>query len=173
MGKHVASLTTINTPHLGCNYVGKLLEMIPKKTVLAIGKGYESIFTKLGDDSPDFFSGLKDLTDKECERLNGIMKDIPGVLYQSVGSNMRSYSSAMFPLNMGYGIIKLFGGGENDGLVSTKSMEWGDFLGVLRPDGRKGISHGDVIDLTRKNIEGFDVCEFYVDLINKLKLKGL
>ena len=173
MGKHVASLTTINTPHLGCNYVGKLLEMIPKKTVLAIGKGYESIFTKLGDDSPDFFSGLKDLTDKECERLNGITKDIPGVLYQSVGSNMRSYSSAMFPLNMGYGIIKLFGGSENDGLVSTKSMEWGDFLGVLRPEGRKGISHGDVIDLTRKNIEGFDVCEFYVDLINKLKLKEL
>ena len=173
MGKYAASLTTISTPHLGCNYVGRLLELIPKKTILAIGKKYESVYTKLGDDNPDFFSGLKDLTDKECERLNDIMKDVPGVLYQSVGSRMRSFSSAMFPLNVGYGIIKLFGGGENDGLVSTKSMARGDFLGVLNPKGKQGISHGDVIDLTQKNIESFDVCEFYVDLVNKLKLKGL
>jgi len=173
MGKYAASLTTISTPHLGCNYVGRLLELIPKKTILAIGKKYESVYTKLGDDNPDFFSGLKDLTDKECERLNNIMKDVPGVLYQSVGSRMRSFSSAMFPLNVGYGIIKLFGGGENDGLVSTKSMARGDFLGVLNPKGKQGISHGDVIDLTQKNIESFDVCEFYVDLVNKLKLKGL
>jgi len=173
MGKYAASLTTISTPHLGCNYVGRLLELIPKKTILAIGKKYESVYTKLGDDNPDFFSGLKDLTDKECERLNDIMKDVPGVLYQSVGSRMRSFSSAMFPLNVGYGIIKLFGGGENDGLVSTKSMARGDFLGVLNPKGKQGISHGDVIDLTQKNIESFDVCEFYVDLVNKLRLKGL
>jgi len=173
MGKYAASLTTISTPHLGCNYVGRLLELIPKKTILAIGKKYESVYTKLGDDNPDFFSGLKDLTDKECERLNNIMKDVPGVLYQSVGSRMRSFSSAMFPLNVGYGIIKLFGGGENDGLVSTKSMARGDFLGVLNPKGKQGISHGDVIDLTQKNIESFDVCEFYVDLVNKLRLKGL
>jgi len=173
MGKYAASLTTISTPHLGCNYVGRLLELIPKKTILAIGKKYESVYTKLGDDNPDFFSGLKDLTDKECERLNNIMKDVPGVLYQSVGSRMSSFSSAMFPLNVGYGIIKLFGGGENDGLVSTKSMARGDFLGVLNPKGKQGISHGDVIDLTQKNIESFDVCEFYVDLVNKLKLKGL
>lgn len=173
MDEYVASLTTINTPHLGCNYVSKLLERIPQKAVSAIGNKYESLYTKLGDDNPDFFNGLKDLTDKECDRLNGIMKDAPGVLYQSVGSRMRSYSSAMFPLNMGYSVIKLFGGGENDGLVSTKSMAWGNFLGVVTPKSKQGISHGDVIDLTRKNIEGFDVCELYVDLVNKLKLKGL
>ncbi|WP_077610333.1 hypothetical protein [Clostridium sp. Marseille-P2415] len=59
------------------------------------------------------------------------------------------------------------------GLVSINSMAWGSFLGVLKPKSKQGISHGDVIDLTRKNIEGFDVCEFYVDLVNKLKLKGM
>ncbi|MNT92156.1 hypothetical protein D3C72_2333870 [compost metagenome] len=69
--------------------------------------------------------------------------------------------------------MKFFGSGDNDGLVSTNSMAWGQFLGVLSTQGKRGISHGDVIDLTRKNIEGFDVCEFYVDLVNKLKLKGL
>lgn len=74
-----------------------------------------------------------------------------------------------------YAVFKhhLCRGGENDGLVSTKSMVWGNFLGVVTPESRQGISHGDKIDLTRKNIEGFDVCEFYVDLVNKLKVKGL
>lgn len=173
MDQYIVSLTTINTPHLGCNYVRKLLEKIPQKAVASIGNKYESIYTRLGDDDPDFFNGLKDLTDKECDRLNRIMKDAPGVLYQSVGSRIRSYSGAIFSLNVGYGIIKFFGGGENDGLVSAKSMVWGDFLGVVTPKSRQGISHGDMIDLTRKNIEGFDVCEFYVDLVNKLKVKGL
>lgn len=172
MDKYVASLTTINTPHMGCNYVGKLLNLIPIKIVAAIGKKYESLYTRLGDDNPDFFNGLKNLTDKECLRLNDFMKDRPHVLYQSVGSQLRSHKSAMFPLNLGYCIIKCFGGGNNDGLVSTESMIWGDFLGVLEPEEKKGISHGDVIDLTRKNIDGFDVLEFYVDLVNKLKLKG-
>jgi len=30
-----------------------------------------------------------------------------------------------------------------------------------------------MIDLTRKNIKGFDVCECYVDIVKGLKEKGL
>ena len=37
---------------------------------------------------------------------------------------------------------------------------------------KKGISHGDVIDLTRQDIIGYDVCEFYVDLVKELKERG-
>lgn len=171
MGKYIASLTTINTPHHGCNYVGKILNAVPEKGLMKLGKKYESLYSKLGDENPDFFNGLSGLTDKECARLNDIMKDDENVLYQSVGSRMKSYSGAIFPLNIGYLMIKGFEG-DNDGLVSTKSMEWGNFLGVLSPKGKQGISHGDVIDLTRKNIKGFDVCEFYVDLVSKLKQNG-
>ena len=173
MGQYAASLTTINTPHLGCDYVRKLLRIIPHQTVSAIGKKYASVFSKLGDDNPDFFNGLKDLTDQECARLNGLMPQAPGVYYQSVGSRLRSRASAIFPLKIGYGLIKLYGGGENDGLVATTSMEYGNFLGIVSPKGRQGISHGDMIDLTRKNIAGFDVCELYVDLVSRLKAKGL
>ena len=38
---------------------------------------------------------------------------------------------------------------------------------------KRGISHGDMIDLNRENIEGFDVREFYVGLVSELKAKGL
>ena len=172
MAPYVASLTTINTPHFGCHYVCRILDRISPKVATAIGKKYESLFLLLGDDNPDFLSGLKDLTDRECKRLNKRMKDAPGVLYQSTGSKMGSRKSAMFPLNLGYTIIKFMGGGDNDGLVSTSSMEWGTPLGILKSDGKYGISHGDVIDLTRKNIECFDVLGFYTDLVHRLKDQG-
>ena len=38
--------------------------------------------------------------------------------------------------------------------------------------GDRGISHGDMIDLNRENIDGFDVREFYVKIVNDLKLRG-
>ncbi|GFH42332.1 alpha/beta hydrolase [Lactococcus hodotermopsidis] len=171
MDKYVASLTTINTPHFGCNYARKLMDKIPDKAVAAIGNKYEKLFTKLGDTEPDFMSGLVDLTDVACAQLNEIAPNMPNVLYQSIGSQMKSRSAAGFPLNLGYMIIKPMEG-ENDGLVATTSMPWGNYLGLVTTTGKQGISHGDVIDLTRKNIDGFDVCEFYVDLVSKLKRQG-
>ena len=38
--------------------------------------------------------------------------------------------------------------------------------------GRRGLSHGDMIDLNRENIPEFDVREFYVSLAADLKQKG-
>ncbi len=172
MDQYVASITTINTPHAGCHYVCRILDHISPGIARFIGKKYESLFTLLGDDNPDFLSGLRDLTDRECVRLGKLMKDAPGVLCQSAGSQMKSPKSAMFPLNPGYIIIRLLGEGSNDGLVSTDSMVWGNNLGILKPKGKQGISHGDVIDLTRKNIEGFDVMGFYTDLVHKLREQG-
>jgi triacylglycerol lipase len=171
MGQYVASLTTINTPHFGCNYARKLMDKLPEKAVASIGNQYEKLFTKLGDTDPDFMSGLVDLTDQACAELNEMAPNMPGVLYQSVGSRMSSPASAGFPLNLGYLMIKPMEG-ENDGLVATSAMVWGNYLGLLTTKGKQGISHGDMIDLTRKNIDGFDVCEFYVDLVSQLKYKG-
>jgi len=170
--KHVASLTTINTPHYGCDYVGNLIEKIPKKFINSIDKKYETVFSILGDETPDFLAGLKGLTSEECRKLNEIMPDSPDVYYQSAASMMKSRFASPFPLNLGYSIIKPTEG-DNDGLVATTSMKWGNFLGIVKEKGKKGISHGDMIDLTRKNIGGFDVCEYYVNLVKWLKEMGL
>jgi triacylglycerol lipase len=172
MGKYTASLTTVNTPHYGCNTVSKLVERLPRQSLSLINKKYESLYTILGDENPDFLKGLMGLTDIECAALNRQMPDDPQVYYQSVCSKMISGKGAVFPLNIGYRMIKSEEG-ENDGFVAVESMVWGNFLGVVTPSGKRGISHGDMIDLTRKNIEGFDVCEFYVDLVSGLKDRGL
>ena len=42
----------------------------------------------------------------------------------------------------------------------------------MRTNGERGISHGDMIDLNRENIKGFDVRSFYVELVHDLKKQG-
>jgi triacylglycerol lipase len=172
MGKYTASLTTVCTPHYGCPSIRKLVERIPEKAIHYVNKNYETLYTVLGDENPDFLNGLAGITDTECAALNEIMPDDPSVYYQSVGAKMKSSKGAIFPLNLGYSIIKPEEG-DNDGLVAVDSMAWGNYLGTVSPAGKQGISHGDMVDLTRKNIKGFDVCEFYVDLVGKLKERGL
>ena len=172
MGRYVASLTTINTPHRGSALAEKLVQIAPDRFILAVGKKYDALYAKLGDDQPDFFSGVSDLTEEKCKVLNETMPDDPSVYYQSIGSKMRTRFSAPFPLNAGYSIIKPLRG-DNDGLVATDSMAWGHFLGICSTTGRQGISHCDMIDLWRKDISGFDVCELYVSLAHQLKENGM
>ena len=174
MDAHVASLTTVNTPHRGSALADTLLDKSPEKLVTVVGKNYKKLFTKLGDDDCDFFGSVNELTTERCAALNGMMTDREGVLYQSVGSTMNSAASYLLPLTLGYTVIKTTAGdGCNDGLVCADSMPWGNYLGLLRSSGKQGISHGDMIDLAKKNIPDFDVCEFYVKLVSNLKNKGL
>ena len=167
----VASLTTINTPHRGCLFADYLLSGIPESVKNATAKAYNSALRKLGDDDPDFLSAVYDLTDERCSMFNETVKDSPRVYYQSVGSKLNRATNGKFPLNFTYHIAKHFDG-DNDGLVSERSFKWGDSYVFLTVDGKRGISHGDMIDLNRENIEGFDVREFYVQLVNELREKG-
>ena len=41
--------------------------------------------------------------------------------------------------------------GKHDGLVTPESAMWGEFKGTLSNRKHRGISHGDMIDLTRED----------------------
>lgn len=170
--KYVASLTTINTPHRGCMFADYLLEKIPKEIQNSIASFYNETLSGLGDKSPDFMAAVTDLTAKGCAGLNERMPDMPGVRYQSVGSKLNHARGGQFPLNFTYRLAKRFDG-PNDGLVSAESCKWGEDFIMLTPPKKRGISHGDMIDLNRENISGFDVREFYVKLVAGLKEKGM
>jgi len=170
MDKYVATLTTVNTPHKGCDMVDFLLAKLPEKTVNSIEKRYNSIFSALGDKSPDFISGVKDLSAEKAKSYDEKMPDSPDVSYRSFMSVMKKACSAGFPLNIGYMLIKRLNGA-NDGLVWERSAEHGQYKLIDAPDVR-GISHGDVIDLFRENIDGYDVREFYVRIVSELKNQG-
>ena len=171
MAPYVASLTTINTPHRGCIFAEYLLEKIPAAARQKIADTYNAALKRLGDENPDFLAAVTDLTASACEKRNAAAPDAPGVFYQSVMSYCRRAQHGKFPLNMTYPIVKHFDG-LNDGLVAVDSARWGERFTLLEPKGKRGISHGDVVDLNRENIPGFDVREFYVSLAADLKQRG-
>ena len=169
---YVASLTTINTPHRGCKFADYLLKKAPKFLRKRVEKTYNSTLKKLGDKNPDFMAAAKDLTSENCIKLDKEMV-VPKEIYcSSVGSVINHFTHGKFPLGFTYYFVRIFDG-PNDGLVGADSFEWGEDYTLLRTKGFRGISHGDVIDMNRENLRGFDVREFYVGLASKLKSKGL
>ncbi|MCH5187328.1 MAG: triacylglycerol lipase [Oscillospiraceae bacterium] len=166
--EYIASITTINTPHRGCEFADYLLNKMPDALVDKIAGAYNSALKGFGEEA-DFISAVRDLTAESC-RARGD-SEIEGIYCQSVGSELKKATSGKFPLSFTYNLVKYFDG-PNDGLVSASSLRWGEHTFLPSP-GRRGISHGDMVDLNRENIEGFDVREFYVELVNGLKKRGL
>ena len=168
---YVASLTTINTPHRGCKFADYLLEKAPEALRQKVENTYNSAFKKIGDESPDFMAAVTDLSSRRCAELDTVMSDPIGVYCSSIGSVLGHATNGKFPLNLTYHLVHLFDGA-NDGLVGVESFAWGDAYTLLKASSARGISHGDMIDLNRENIPGFDVREFYVKLVENLKNQG-
>jgi triacylglycerol lipase len=171
MDKCVASLTTINTPHRGCVFAEWLLDHAPKWLRKFVAAHYNGAFRLAGDTEPDFLQAVGDLTASACAKFNEETPDSENVYYQSVGSKINNEGRNIFPLTLSYMFSRYFDG-PNDGLVSEYSCEWGEKFTFLTTDKNRGISHGDMIDLNRQNINGFDVREFYVQLVSGLKERG-
>ncbi len=55
---------------------------------------------------------------------------------------MKKPSGGTAPLNTTNAFVKQFDG-ENDGLVGYESFKWGSNFIYLKPQGRRGISHGN------------------------------
>ncbi|MBQ2676500.1 MAG: triacylglycerol lipase [Clostridia bacterium] len=173
MAPYIASLTTVNTPHRGCGFADFLLEKLPQDIKDRVADTYNKTLKRLGDENPDFIAAVSDLTEAACKERNEKLKCMPDEIFcQSVGSKMNKAKNGKFPLNFSYHLVKLFDG-DNDGLVSESSFEWGSEYTYVTVTGERGVSHGDMIDLNRENIKEFDVREFYVQLVNDLKKRGL
>ncbi len=169
---YVASLTTINTPHRGCEFADYLLDKTSEKFQKKVESAYNSTAFKLGDDDPDFMSAVRDLTAERCRVFDEEHKLPEGIFCQSFGSQLKRAGGGSFPMNFSYHLVKHFDG-PNDGLVGEGSFKWGEKYTYLIPEKKKGISHGDMVDQNRKNLPDFDVREFYVNLVHDLKNRGL
>ena len=168
---YVATLTTVNTPHRGCHFAEYLLTKLPEKVTNGIADKYNSALKKLGDTNPDFLSAVSCLTAKYCDEFNKNIHDSTKVSYRSVGSKLNRATGGRFPLNFSYHLVKFFDN-DNDGLVAETSFSFGEQYTYLTTKGKRGISHADVIDLNREDIKGFDVREFYVNMLSELRQQG-
>ncbi len=173
---YVASVTTVNTPHRGCEFAEYLLNKAPVSLRNKVAAAYEAAFRKLGDTTPSFVDAVTDLTAQRAREISEYADQFDykaaGIYTQSIGSWMKKASSGPFPLNMSYPLVKHFDG-KNDGLVAEPSFRWGEDYTFIENKKKRGISHADMIDLMRENINGFDVREFFVQIVAGLKNRGL
>lgn len=170
MGEHIASLTTISTPHRGSE-VMKLLVKLPNGVYKFITNLIDKTYKKLGDKNPNAYISSRQLLPSYCEDFNKRIHDDNRVFYQSYTSVMKNIFSDSL-LCVPYGIMKIMGSGDNDGLVSIESAKWGNFKGTFRNRYRRGISHGDIIDLKREDYKLYDPMESFVSIVSNLKENG-
>ena len=174
-GDKVASLTTISTPHHGSKTVDLLMK-IPQWLVCGGSFCVDLWFGLLGDKHPRTYKAICSFKTDVAEAFNLANPDDPQVYYQSYAFVMKSPFSdlTMFLPSLVVGLIE----GENDGLLSPATAKWGEFNGVYRGNGHRGISHADEVDmrrlpLTRKKGNGIsDIIDLYKDILLDLMKRG-
>ncbi len=170
MAEHVASLTTVSTPHRGSELLN-ILNRLPDSVYRFIASLFDKSFAKFGDIRPDCYHSSKQLSPGFCLEFNEKYPDVQGVYYQSYASIVKNtFGDGLLSIpNL---LMFLAGAPKNDGLVTVDSAVWGNFRETFISSGRRGISHGDMIDLKRKDYRGFDVLEAYVKMASQLKEMG-
>lgn len=171
MAPYVASLTTVSTPHRGSALVERLRAVLPDRSYRKISLRVDEIFKKLGDNNPNSYDASLQLSREFAKGFNARCPDADGVLYQSTTGVMKCALSSSSMLYT-YRVLKRHEG-PNDGLVSESSAKWGEWLGAVRTDGLRGISHTDIIDVRREDIRSFDVLEMYIGIADRLRTRGL
>ncbi|KAK4046303.1 lipase 2 [Microbotryomycetes sp. JL201] len=128
----VRSVTTISTPHRGSSFADYLLEdVLGPKNVPSLLNLMETVGVPGGGKAFD------DLTVTKMARFNDETPDHPDVKYFSYGAEFEPSWSNVF--RVPWGIIKEREG-DNDGLVSVKSAQWGEYKATLN-----NVSHLDLI----------------------------
>ena len=176
MGDKVASLTTLSTPHLGSVTMDKLMK-IPS-FIMKTGCFFADLwFRLLGDKKPATHKVLESFTTERAKRFNCENPDRDDIYYQSYAFVMKKATSDMFMFftSLFVSVVE----GENDGLLTPDAVKWGEFRGIVRSAGRRGISHCDEVDmrrlpLSKKSGEGVsDITEVYKKIICDLTSLGL
>lgn len=175
MGKYVASLTTLSTPHHGSQTVDLLLRF-PRPLVQLVAKCSDLCLRICGDKKPDAYAVFHGFTTKYAEAFNQANPDDPKVYYQSYGFVMNNPFSDIlmwFP-NLIVGLVE----GKNDGLLAPRAVQWTNFRGIYTGNSNRGISHCDEVDmrrhrLSKKDGDGVsDIVDFYVEIVRDLKRRG-
>lgn len=176
MGKYIASVTTMNTPHNGSETVDALLKL--PDILIRFGSKCTDLWMRiLGDRNPETYAAIRSFTTAYTDKFNAENPDEDGIYYQSYGFIMKNAFSDIF-LAWTYPVVYFFEG-ENDGLLAPRAVKWTNFQGVYKGNSNRGISHCDQVDLrrrkmTKKSGEGVsDIVDVYVEAVKRLEELGL
>jgi len=189
MGSKAASLTTMATPHRGIMTIDKMKIKPGKGPLKFLYRIFGMMLRIDGGELPETDDVYDQLTADYMKVFNDMVRDVPGVYYQSYAFDMKnSYSDPA--MGLFYSIVEK-NEGSNDGLVSVESAKWGDFRGIVGGIGAQGISHPKAVDGNKKPVDGpvhlhysrrengtmrysySDITDFYIDMVSRLADMGL
>lgn len=171
MGEHVASLTTLGTPHYGSPIADIIVGKIPVGQFMIAR--LTNIFARFnGDKNPDSFRAAVGLTAEGMEQFNREVLDHPQVYYQSYAGHLNRTHSNFMQKALAR-IIYQFAG-KNDGMVPIESAKWGEFKGIITDDNGISVSHTDMVGVSRffGGSSKFDHKAFLVEVVHDLKTMG-
>ena len=159
MADHVASITTVSTPHRGSHLADLVLG-------LAGDRGQALAQRVLGVIGMDI-EGMREVTVEGMASFNEKFLDHPDVIYWSWGFDARAEGYSMWaPLFPIWAIIEAVEG-TNDSLVSTASASWGEYLGT------PGADHWSEVGQPLGRTSSFDHLEFFLQEALRLEEMGL
>jgi triacylglycerol lipase len=182
--RHVASLTTIASPHNGSKTLDWLMRWFGL-ALRAFAPLMNCFMRSLGDGNSDFYGGCRQLTTASMQEFNQQHPVPKGVYCQSYATAMKQARDDL-AMMLSYLVIRKIEG-TNDGLVTPAGAAFGDYKGVLQASETRGISHCEAIDGRRKpftpsqtparsatsatsNIT--DITDWYITLVSDLKQRG-
>lgn len=165
MDDHVASLTTLSTPHHGSKMSARIMKL-PKFIASFIAFFINLVFRVFGDKHPDILTVGKQLSDDYMKGFNEEIVNSNKVYYQSYSSDIDK--KATFLVFIPHAFSKRCEEENTDGVVSISSSVWGDYQGHIDVEAdhfqMAGIYGG------KKKIQ--EVSAFYLSIVKELKEKG-
>lgn len=157
MDDKVAAVVTVSTPHRGSPYADWCFRHLTRFKTL-------QLFNAMGLD----VGAAADLTGEACGRFNEKVPDAPGVKYYSV-SAARPFWSVTPLLYQPYRVV-YEAEGENDGLVSVRSAQWGEHLETWAADHWHLLNRRFVIEGEKGT---GDIRPYYQRVIERLEGEGV
>lgn len=165
MAPHIASLTTLSTPHHGSELCSAILQY-PSWLIRFICFFINVFYRILRDENPDILAVARELTHTAMEAFNKTIRNHPGIYYQSYSS--QASKSNAFLVFLPYQISKHCEQAETDGVVSVVSSQWGDYKGQIQGD----PNHLQIIALAGSRKKRQKVAAFYLHIITELRNMG-
>lgn len=165
MAEHVASLTTLSSPHHGSGLSKRLLKM-PRFWVRIIEWFVNGLFRMLKDKHPDIYRLGQELTPEAMEQFNCSVPDMPDVYYQSFSST--SPDKNAFLRHLPYEFSRRCEQDDTDGMVSVSSSQWGNYQGSMG----ENMDHFRMVGMygSKRKLTGVGL--FYLHIIQQLQRMG-
>ena len=162
MENHVASLTTLSTPHYGSKLSSTILKM-PKWLAKFLAFWINLVYKIFKDKKPDILKLAYELTDTHMINFNEKVINSPLVYYQSYSASLDNKKS--FLMLLPYKITKILEKDQTDGIVSVSSSTWGEYKGNIPND----YDHLKMVGAYGGKKSLKEVANFYIEIINDLK----